>query len=170
MNKLFKKYLRRKEGAIAVETAIITPILIFMIIPAIDIGLQIYTMQKMKKATDSGVEYLVNGGRTEGILRNIVQDSFGDQIAQSDLQVIAYCACIASSKNGEDDEASNLDNDDSSAGFYIKTTTTLSDDMCKIACDDGTLPSALVSVNLDREVQGIWKDKWVSSRLQTRIQ
>jgi len=169
MRQLIKKYLRRKDGAIAVETAIITPILVFMIIPAIDLGLQIYTMQKMKKATDSGVEYLVNGGRTEGILRNIVQDSFGDQISQSDLSVLAYCACISSGDNGGNNSGEGSENPDPSAGFYVKTTTSLAEDMCMITCDDGTMPSALVNVNLNRQVKGIWKDKWISSHLQTRV-
>ena len=168
MFSLFRKYFRQTNGAVAVETAIITPILVFMLMPAIDLGLQIHTMQKMNKAADSGVEYLVNGGRNEAVLRNIVQDSFGGQISQSDLSVDAYCGCIVSDDTSDGGGQNSAPNPN--AGIYVKQTTSISEDMCAWVCDDGSMPSALVNVELARNVTGLWKAKRVSAHLQTRVQ
>lgn len=165
MKRIFKKYLNKKDGAIAVETALVTPILIAILLPALDIGFQIYTMQKMNKATDSGIEYVVNGGRNEAIMRNIIQDSFGNNIAASDLDVTAYCGCLAPF----DDNGDETSNNNPFASVYVKTSTQLSDDMCPEACSGGEDATELVEVSLDHWVKGSIKDKKINSRLQTRI-
>lgn len=167
MRKLFKKLLGDKKGAIAVETAIVAPVVIMILLPAVDIGLQIHTLQRMNKATDSGIEYVVRGGRDETILRNIVQDSFGKSVAAQDLQVTAYCGCIVSSgANGNGQEEQN---EDPNAGYYVKTATSLSEGMCPAVCDDGEEPSELVSLSMSRWINGTITNKQVTSKMQTRL-
>lgn len=166
MRRLFRKYCSSKDGAIAVETAIITPIMLFILLPSIDIGMQIHALQKMNKATDSGIEYVVNGGRNESTMRSIVQDSFGKQISTTDLSVKAYCGCIMTPSNSP---GGNNNEDDPNAGYYIKTVTTLSEDMCPSLCDDGGEATELVELTFDQKVYGAWKSKVVSTHLQTRI-
>ncbi len=168
MRHLFQKFRRQEDGAIAVETAIVTPILILALLPAVDLGLHIYTMQKMNKATDSGVEYLVNGGRDEAILRNIVQDSFGSYISQQELVVQAWCGCIsAGSGDGDGDEVGN--EPDGYAGFYVKTATQLAEDMCPAGCDSGSEVTELVNVSLSRDVDGVLRSRYLTAQLQTRV-
>lgn len=166
MYKLIQKYLRRQDGAIAVETAIVAPIMMLILLPAIDIGMQISTLQKMNKATDSGIEYVVNGGREETTLRAIVQDSFGGSINTNELQVLAYCGCVNTPENPDDKLGTIID---PQAGFYVKTSSQFVEDMCSTPCDDGEKPSELVELRFDRNVQGVWKRKSISSHLQTRI-
>ena len=166
MRKLFRKFLKSEKGAIAVETAIVAPVVIMILLPAIDIGMQVHTLQRMNKATDSGIEYVVNGGRDEAILRNIVQDSFGKSINTQDLAVTAYCGCIVSS--GSNQNGQSTDNDPY-AGVYVKTVTDLSEEMCPATCDDGSEPSELVNLSLDRWVNGSLGRKQVSSKMQTRL-
>jgi len=161
-----KKYLSNRDGAIAVETAIVAPLMILILLPSIDIGLQIQTLQKMDKATDSGVEYVVNGGRNETTLRNIVQESFGHTIQSSQLTIEAYCGCIVSNipgQNGDDE------NSDPYSGFYIKTPTQFVEDMCPALCENGDTPSELVDVSLTHSVRGSLGEKQIRTHLQTRI-
>lgn len=161
----FRKYLTDNHGAIAVETAIIAPVVIMILLPAIDIGLQIHTLQRMNKATDSGIEYVVNGGRDEAILRNIVQDSYGRQVSHKELTVTAYCGCIVAGDTG----ASQTLETNPDEAYYVKTASRLSDEMCPSFCDDGSEPSELVSLNMTQWVNGTMTEKQISSKMQTRL-
>lgn len=169
MQRLIKKYIENNKGAIAVETAIVMPLMLIILLPSIDIGFRVHTMQKMNKATDSGIEYVVRGGRNENTLRNIVQDSYGSSISSNELAINAYCGCIETGQANGGDEENGSVNHDPHAGFYIKTQTTLSEDMCPVLCDDGNAPSELVELTLARMVKGTVSDRRVRSRLQTRL-
>lgn len=166
MRRFFQKFRSDTKGAIAVETAIVTPIMLFILLPSIDIGMQVHTLQKMNKATDSGIEYVVNGGRNETTLRAIVQDSFGKQFLSSDLTIEAYCGCIMTPTT--DPEGGNTDQNPD-AGFYVKSTTSLSENMCPALCDDGDEATELVELTFNQNVNGAWKSKVMSTHLQTRI-
>lgn len=172
MLRRLRKYLSHNRGAIAVETAIVAPVVIMILLPAIDIGLQVHTLQRMNKATDSGIEYVINGGRDETILRNIVQDSFGKPVNLQDLQVSAYCGCVVPGKNSENQSQDNEDqseNIDANAAYYVKTRTSLSDTMCSARCDDGSEPSELLGLNMTQWVNGTMTERQVISKMQTRL-
>ncbi len=163
-----RKYLKETKGAIAVETAIVAPVVIMILLPAIDIGLQIHTKQRMNKATDSGIEYVVNGGRDEAILRNVVQDSYGKRLNAQDLRVTAYCGCIVSGRN-DDGQSETGESQNPSEAYYVKTATNLSAEMCPAACDDGSEPSELVNLFLTQWVNGTMTEKQIASKMQTRL-
>lgn len=167
LNRL-KKYLGNTKGAIAVETAVIAPVVIMILLPAIDIGLQVHTLQRMNKATDSGIEYVVRGGRDEKVLRNIVQDSFGKSVSAADLKVTAYCGCIISGEKGGESEDQTRPNDPDVA-YYVKTATQLKADMCPATCDDGSEPSELVSLYMRQWVNGTLTEREIASKMQTRL-
>lgn len=59
--------------------------------------------------------------------------------------------------------------EDPHAGFYIKTQTSLSEEMCPALCDDGEAASELVELALKQMVKGTVTEKQVNSRLQTRL-
>lgn len=172
MRSLFKKYLKSTSGAIAVETALVTPILILIFLPSVDLGLKVHTLQKMNQAADSGIEYVVNGGRNEATLRNIMKDSYGRNIAQSDLSITATCGCIVEGSSGgntENGEEGSERPADQFAGFYIKTPTTLSEEMCSAICDNGKMASELVEVSFSQGIDGVWKSQVINTQMQTRI-
>ena len=152
----------------AVETALIAPLMIFILLQAIDIGLQVQTMQKMNKAADSGIEYLVNGGRDQIVLHNIVQDAYGNQLSYKDLSIEAYCGCIVSGQS-EQNESTEADNADPYEAFYLKTLTNLNEDMCAQSCENGSEPTQLVNVTFKRTVRGTMTSKNLQTHLQTRI-
>jgi len=164
MSKLMK-LIKQEGGAIAVETALLIPVLIFALLKAADVALTIHTNQQMAKATKSGIQYVVNGGRNEASIRGIVQDSFNRKIGENDLKITAYCGCISELEQPDGSEAT----DDNVAGTYTKFVTQISDDMCVIGCDSGNEISALVEIDLSHEMAGIMKKTSARTRLQTRV-
>ncbi len=170
MRSFIQRYIRSKRGAIAVETAIVTPILICIFLPSVDLGLKVHTLQKMNRAADSGIEYVVNGGRDAVILRNIMGDSYGRLIGQSDLSIIATCGCIIEgASGGSTDDGEPAFPEDEYAGYYIKTPTNLSEDMCSAVCADGKQASELVEVVFSQDIDGIWHSQVITTHMQTRV-
>jgi|GEM_PF-5020147 len=167
MRFLIKKFLRNKEGAIAVETVMAAPILLFALFKAVDIGLDVYTLQKMSKATKSGMQYVVNGGREEANVRGIMQSSFGQTIAQDEIDVNAYCGCLTETTN---EDGTSISDDNSVGGIYTKFETTLSDNMCTATCSSGSPISVLIEIEFEQQIDGVLGVSDVVTRLQTRVQ
>lgn len=163
-----KTFRKHESGAIAVETALLMPILIFMFLKVFDIGLNVYTTQKMSKATKSGVQYVVNGGRVEDTVKNIIKDSYGQDISTDDIIVKAYCGCITKEDSDGDGDDSTVT--DEHAGSYTKFETELSDNMCTSGCSSSNQISALVNVKFKQDVTGVLSSKTLASELQTRVQ
>lgn len=164
MSKL-KKFIRNEKGAIAVETALLTPILIFALLRATDIALEVHASQQMSKAVKSGVQYVVAGGRDETSMAGIVKDSFSNTISEDAVQVKAYCGCIT-----ETPGANGSVEDAEIGGMYTKFETELSEDLCTSVCASDSEISKLIEISLTYETRGIFKSKDLVSRLQTRIQ
>lgn len=159
------KFYKNESGAIAIETALLTPMLVFALLKATDIALQVHTSQQMAKATKSGIQYVVNGGRDEVSIRGIVQDSFSRKISDEDLLVTAYCGCLSEVDNPDGAEIK----DDEASGVYTKFKTQISDNMCIKGCDSGSQISALVEIEFSYDLAGILTDSRSKTRLQTRI-
>lgn len=164
---IFQKFKSDKCGAIAVETAIAMPILIFAFLKAVDIGLQVTTMQNMTKATRSGTEYVVKGGRDGDVVRNIMSNAYGKQLNSQNVSIIAYCACVTENDAPEgeaDPEGTKY------GGIYVKTQTTFGPDMCTASCDSGSEISTLVSLKFADNFRGVLKEKRLETEIQTRVQ
>ncbi len=160
------KFLKNESGAIAVETALVTPFLIFALLRATDVALQVHTGQQMAKATKSGIQYVVNGGRDEVSIRSIVQDSFSQRIVDDNLLITAYCGCISENPTPDGGEAA----DDEVGGTYVKFQTQISDNMCVAACDSSSQVSALIEIDFTHNISGIMTKPKMRTRLQTRVQ
>lgn len=159
------KFSKNDQGAIAVETALLTPVLIFALLGAADLAIRIHTSQQVAKATKSGIQYVVNGGRNEASIRGIVQDSFSQKIAENALEINAYCGCISELDEGDEGELSDAE----VGGTYTKFETQISDDMCVVGCDSGNEISALVEIKLKHDISGVMSDSVAYARLQTRV-
>jgi len=161
------KFLSNERGAIAVETAIAMPILIFAFLTAVDIGLKVTTMQNMTKATRSGTEYVVKGGRNDAIVRQIMSDSYGKQLQDKDVQIVAYCGCVTENEAPEGE----VDQDGTKyGGTYTKTKTVFGENMCVATCDSGSEISTLVNIRFGETYRGVLKSKNLSTEIQTRVQ
>lgn len=162
-----RKFIKDKKGAIAVETAIALPIMLFAFLRALDIGLQVHTMQNMNKATKSGTEYIVKGGRDGESVIGIMSDAYGKQLTERDISIVAYCACVEENKR-QDDQADETGTE--FGGAYVKTKVVFGEDMCPASCDSGNEISTLVAVTFKQDVQGTLGSKTLTSNLQTRVQ
>lgn len=166
--KILQKIRRDKSGAIAVETAIILPVLIICLLGALDLGFSVYVQQGMSNAAKNGVQYVVKGGRDNDNVTSIVKSSFfgdGDSLT---VNTNAYCGCVSKSDSGsgEGDETSTP------TATYIKFPTQLSEDnMCPTnICDSSSPISTLVDVELTYRMRSVFQNAEYKTHLQTRIQ
>lgn len=167
MKHVLNRFLNKEDGAIAVETALITPVLIWTILQAVDIGLNITTTQKMNNSIKSGIQYIVKGGRDESAIKNIVISSFGQQLSRDKVSVAGYCACVQASSGNEQTSSTPVTKE---SAIYIKTATQVSDNMCMVdTCDSSSPIKTLIEVGVEYEVKGATKKTNLSSKLQTRV-
>lgn len=164
---MFKKYSRNKKGAIALETALLLPILALGLIAALDVGYAVFYKQNMAKTTKAGVQYVVNGGRSKSETVNIMNSVTSHKVLDTDVSMKAYCGCISkeSSGSGEPNE-----NEEVETYSYAKSGAELSDDICPAPCDDGQQASALIELIYSKDVRGIVQTRELTSRLQVRVQ
>ena len=167
---LLSKLKNDKRGAIAVETAIIAPLVAVILLNALDVAMRVKTMQNMSNSTKNAVQYVVNGGRSEQTIRTIMQTSFGQQISNNQITINGYCACIV-----ENDTSNQEDSDTTQpAGpeaYYVKMSTPVSTDMCQASsCDSSSAVTGLIEIKFDHTLNGSLKDYQITQALQTRIQ
>ena len=163
------KFLKDRSGAIAVETAIATPIILFSLLPAIDLGLKVYGKQQLMKATKSGIEYVNMGGESTSEIWYVMNSSYGRGIDESDVSVNAYCGCIQATSQPDTPNGQNSTEDQQYAYVYTKTATQFGANMCPTVCDDGNQPAELVNISVSDVINGIVTSETITTELQTRI-
>ena len=168
MKKLLK-LLRDTSGAIAVETAVAAPIIIFALLPAIDLGIKVYGKQRLMKATKSGIEFVNEGARNETEIWTIMNSSYGNDIPQDAVSINAYCGCVEQTSQPDNADGSTAAQDDQYAYVYVKTATQFGDDMCPTTCDSGDQAAELVNISLSHDITGIVSTDTVTTELQTRV-
>lgn len=166
--RIFQKLRRDKSGAIAVETAIIMPILIVCLLGALDLGFSVYVQQSMSNATKNGIQYVQKGGRSEDNVSTIVKNSFIGDWSNATVNTRAYCGCISKSDAGSGEGEANAE----PTATYIKFATQLAENnMCPTnMCDSASPISTLVDVELTYRMRGIFQSADYTTHLQTRVQ
>lgn len=160
-------YLKNEHGAIAIETALFLPILMWGMLKAMDVGLDIMTLQKMNNSVKSGVQFIVKGGRDETAVKTIVVNSFGSGVSAGNVDVQGFCACVSSSDGGQGDSSQQVTAEN---GVYVKTPVPFQANMCLLAsCDSSNAVKELVNVTLNYEGKGVIGRTNLSFDLQTRV-
>jgi len=163
----FIKFLKDTSGAIAVETAVAAPIIIFALLPAIDLGLKVYGKQKLMKATKSGIEFVNEGSRNQSDIYSVMNSSFGGDIAEDALSIEAFCGCVEQS--AQPDSLNGVAEDDKYGYVYVKTATQFGENMCPTTCDSGDQSAELVNISLSHNISGIVSSETITTKLQTRV-
>lgn len=164
-----KAFKNNQRGAVAVETAMTLPFLALGLILALDMGITVHKKNSMAKITKSGIQYVINGGRSESEAFNIMRSASGKQIPSSELSLEAYCGCVAPDQSsGGGGEGDTID--PKYAYTYVKTSTDLSADMCPAACSGGEPASALVEIEYTSDVRGVVKIRTLQTSLQARVE
>ena len=168
MRNLLKKFLKNSDGAVALETVLIAPIMIFGTVGAIDIALKVKSLQDMSNTTRNGIEFVSQGSRDADNIRAVMSEFFGKTLSADQVSVNGYCACVSISETpkGEDEETAA----EQPKSFYVKTAEDLSENMCSVTnCSEDSTISTLIEIEFDHTLTGIMDEYELSQKLQTRV-
>jgi len=95
MKKIFMKILRKEEGAAAVEFALVSPFIIFLIVGMMDFAFYINQRMALESLARAAAEYVVKGGDIDLVEEDVVQKSPLMQQSEDEdpLEVSGEVAC-----------------------------------------------------------------------------
>lgn len=167
----FANYSVDKTGSIAVETAILTPFLLFGTLMAGSLGFSIYNHQKVYTAAYSGASFLhdkiatgdfsglkstenengdVQPGEWITTAKLVIKDASGLPLDLEKIDIEAYCACPAMNPG----QLQNPDDPDEFTGrqsFYDREqfSVTESGDICPASCKNGNRSRIIAEIIID---------------------
>lgn len=92
MLKMFKKYLRNESGASAVEFALISPILIFMLIGTVDFGFFITERMQLQNTAHAAADYVAQV-QDDANVQIVAEESYGAGFEDITLTSEFLCEC-----------------------------------------------------------------------------
>ena len=96
MRALFRSFVRCLRASVAVELALLTPVLMLMLVGVIDFGGAVNERMKLTSAARAGVQFAnqsaANADDTAGILQ-AVQNAGGLDTANITIETTQFCAC-----------------------------------------------------------------------------
>ena len=91
-----QRFGRNTDGVVAIEFAMIAPIIIFAIMAMADVGLASYDRMKLTAGVRSAAQYVMMLGEDPIIAKEIVIRSSGLGQKITGVEVNQYCACSGS--------------------------------------------------------------------------
>ena len=170
-------YAKDKKGAIAVETALVTPFILFGMLIGASLAFSIFNHQKVYTAAYSGASYLhdkvatgdysglkgmpdQNGNQQEGewitTAKLVIKDASGLPLDLNKINVDTFCACPAVSPGvfASDEETDELAN---RTTFYDRTAfvETGGNDVCPATCLDGNQSRIIAEILIDYQATSL---------------
>jgi Flp pilus assembly protein TadG len=97
MKFIFKKLFLSNQGTSLIELALIMPVLLLLVVGALDLGSAFVRKMEISNATKAGIQYAMVRKPLQGDLTNIkaaVTASLGTSITPSTVtDVVLYCEC-----------------------------------------------------------------------------
>ncbi len=115
MKKLLSKFKKNKDGVVSVEFALISPMLIFGTLFAINLGYSVNKHQKVASSIAAGSNYLqdymleenleelrpnwnnetgkTSDTNTLATMKNVIRAAYGEELKLDEIFVNTYCAC-----------------------------------------------------------------------------
>ena len=90
---ILKSFAASKRGNVAIEFALITPVLIALLIGAVDYGRVTFERSDMFAATRSGTQYFMAGGADNTRAATIISSSWTGKPANASVIVRRECEC-----------------------------------------------------------------------------
>lgn len=132
-------FLRSRKGNVAIEFALIAPILVALLIGVIDYGRFTFERSDMLAAGRSGAQYFMAGGTDPVRAQTIIQTSWSHMPTNGvvDVQRVCECQSVAA--------------------------------QCNQPCSDGTVPLSYAVINLGGTIDGIFLDLSARSEERVRV-
>lgn len=85
---------RNEKGGVALEFALIAPVLLVMLLGIVDFGQLVLMKTKLSSATRAGVQYAITVDTNEAIIEDIVENSTSFEDADNlSVTVDPFCEC-----------------------------------------------------------------------------
>lgn len=117
---VLRRFRRNEDGVVAIEFAMIAPIIIFAIMAMADLGLASYDRMKLTAGVRSAAQYMMMLGEDADIAKEIVIRSSGLGEKITGVEVFAYCACSGS--EGQATECAVECSDGNMTNVYTRIT------------------------------------------------
>jgi len=166
-----------KTGAIAVETALVAPFILFGILVGGSLSLSVYNHQKVYTGAYSGASYLhdkvaagdlsglkstqdENGNKQPGdwitTAKLIIKDASGLPLDLNEIDIDTFCACPAVSP-GEFENSEDTDELANRTTFYVRTELVESenDEICPTNCADGDESRIIAEIIIDYQAASL---------------
>ncbi|GGA99053.1 hypothetical protein GCM10011491_29130 [Brucella endophytica] len=181
---LFRRFfIREKDGASAIEFAVIAPVFVLILAGSLDLGMVIYSRFKLDSAASSGASYALTNA-------DMVTSAQGNDLANKIAALIAARASNAKASvtvnNGPNADFENgvIKASKQSTGAdrcYCPTGNAQSlvwgaDKQCGAACPDGTRAGKFVAISVQQPYQPIFsgygfiRDDTISSATVVRTE
>ena len=131
---------RIDRGNVAIEFALVSPVIIALLIGAADFGRTTFERSDMFAATRSGTQYFMAGGTDNERAQTIIASSWTNKPADALISVRRECECAG-------------------AGGA----------QCNAPCADGTVPTAFAVVELNATLDGVFKDYKIAASDRVRV-
>lgn len=86
------EFLGCDKGAIAVEYALILPVLSLLLVAVADLGMYIHQRMMVQDLSRAAAQYVIHGGNPEDVEENVFTGSFVAQRAASEGRTVTYTA------------------------------------------------------------------------------
>jgi Flp pilus assembly protein TadG len=113
--------IRERQGASAVEFALLTPVLVGLLIPTVDIGMGLYTKMQVQNAVQAGAQYAAARGFDSTGIQNAVTSATGLSSITALPVPAQSCGCVSG--------------------------TSITSASCSTTCPDGSTAGVYVTVN-----------------------
>ncbi len=174
---LKRVFFKNRSGAIAVETALVAPFILFGMLVGGSLGLSVYNHQKVYTGAYSGASYLhdkVATGDLSGLAKKqdengeeqpgdwittaklIIKDASGLPLDLDEINIDAYCACPVVSPS-ESEDAGVTDELADRLTFYSRAqfVETGTGEFCPMNCSDGARSRVIAEIIIDYQAASL---------------
>lgn len=88
-----RQFLLDDDGAVAIEFALIAPLIVMAMLMMADIGLAAYDRMKLTNGVRGAAQYIITGGQSEEMMAAIVIRTASMGESELAIDVTEYCAC-----------------------------------------------------------------------------
>lgn len=140
--RFLRAFLREAAGNVVVEFAFLLPLLAYVFVGVVDLGLGIYREMQIKQAAQAGAEYAaVNGFHADAIARAVADATSYSGVA-ADPAPATFCGCVSNNA-------------------IVGAT-------CNSFCSDGSLAGTYATIYASRRYSTLFRYPYIPDGLNMR--
>ena len=129
-----------RDGAAAVEFALIIPVLIGMVIGIVQYGGQIIAFQQLHNGITSGALYVMRGGSDIATVQSVALNAWPNKPADASMSAVRSCTCSGASAS------------------------------CTVLCADNSYPQSFITISGAGTYAGVFRTQAMSATQVVRTQ